>query len=58
MENYADTHCFGANFIPISFTSEDCTVSLLLPEYVEQMNVTIFTGVTALPFDSEEVVIL
>ena len=27
MDNHADTHCFGANFLPISFTLEDCNVS-------------------------------
>ena len=30
MDNYDDTHCFGANFRPISFTSEECTVSTFL----------------------------
>ena len=57
-ENHANTHCFGANFRPISFTLEECTVSTLLPEYVEQINVPICTGVTDLTLDSGEVVIL
>ena len=33
-------------------------MSTFLPEYTEQMNVTIFTGVTTLKLDSGEVVIL
>ena len=33
-------------------------MSPFLPEYAEQMNVPIFTGVTALAIDSGEVVIL
>ena len=48
MENNSDTHCFGANFRPISFTLEECTVSPFLPEYVEHMNVPICTDITAL----------
>ena len=58
MDNHADTHCFGANFRPISFTLEECTMFPLLPEYAEQMNLPIFTGVTALKLYSGEVVIL
>ena len=58
MDNHSDTHYFGANFRPISFTSEECTVSPFLPEYVKQMNVPICTCVTSLTLDSGEVVIL
>ena len=58
MDNNADTHCFGANFRPISFTLEDSTVSPFIPEYAEQINVHICTGVTDLTLDSGEVVIL
>ena len=52
MGNHADTHCFGSNFIPISFTSEECTVYPFLPEYTEQINVPICTGTNALTLDS------
>ena len=52
MDNHSDTHCFGANFRPISFTSEEFNVSPFLPEYSEQMNVHICTGVTDLELDS------
>ena len=58
MENHADTHCFGANFRPISFTLEECTVSPLIPEYAEHMNVHILTSVTSLTLDLVEVAIL
>ena len=58
MDNQADTHYFGAKFRPISFTLEECTVSQFLPEYSEQINVPIWTSVTAFTLDSGEVVIL
>ena len=58
MDNHADTNFFGANFRPISFTLEECAVYIFLPEYSEQNNVPICTGVTALPLDSGEVVIM
>ena len=58
MENRDDTHCFGDNYRPILFTSEEFTVSPLLPEYAEHMNVPICTGVTALTLDSGEGLIL
>ena len=58
MDNHADTHCFGANFRPISFTLEECTVSPFIPEYAEHMNVSICTGINAFIIDSGEVVIL
>ena len=58
MENHADTHCFGANFRPISFILEECTVTPFLPEYAEQMDVPICKGVTYLTLDSGEMVIL
>ena len=58
MENHADTHCFGANFFPISFTLEEFTVSPFLPEYTKHINAPICTGFSALTLDSVEVVIL
>ena len=56
--NHADTHYFGANFWTISFTSEECNVSLFLLEYTEQLNIPICTGFTALTLDSGAVEIL
>ena len=58
MENHAVTHCFGDNFRPISFTSEECNLYPLLPEYAKQINVPIFTGVTELILESGEVKIM
>ena len=43
MNNNADIHCFGSK--------EECTVSPLLPEYTEEVNIQICTGVTALSLD-------
>ena len=58
MENNADNHCFGAKFLPISLNLKECTVSPLLPEYTEQVNIPICTGGTELTINSGEVVIL
>ena len=58
MDNRYDTHCFGSNFQPLSFTLEECTVSQFLPEYAELTNVPICTGVTALTLNLWQVVIL
>ena len=58
MDNHADTHCFGRNFRPLSFTSEECTVAPFLAEYSEQLNIPICTGATACTLDSGECVIL
>ena len=33
MDNHADTNVFGRNIRPISFTSEECTVTTFLAEY-------------------------
>ena len=46
MDNHDNIHCFGANFQPISFTFEEYNVSPFLPEYIEQVNIPIFTDVT------------
>ena len=58
MDNHVDNHCFGENFQPISFTSEDCTVSPFLPEYTEQVNIPICNGVSDLTLNSGEVLIM
>ena len=57
-ENHSDTRCFGSNFRPISFTLEELNVSPFLSEYTEQVNISIYTGVTVLALDSGEVAIL
>ena len=38
--------------------SEECNISTLLPEYLEQVNILIYTRITALSLDSREVFIL
>ena len=52
IENNSDTHCFGENFHPISLMLEGYTVSNIFPEYSEQVNIQICTGVTSLTLDS------
>ena len=39
MDNHDDTHCFGVKMSPISFTLEECTVTVFLEEYSEQVNI-------------------
>ena len=58
VDNYDDTHCFGSNFLPISFTSEDWTVYPFLPEDKEELNVPIRTVFTDLKCYYREVFIL
>ena len=52
IDNNADTHCFGSKLCPILFTSEEGTVSPLLTEYTEQVNVPIYTVANVLTLDS------
>ena len=47
MDNHRDTHFFGRNIRPISFTSEEFTVTPFLVEYSGQVNIPIFTGATS-----------
>ena len=58
MDKYADTHCFGRNTWPISFTSEEYTVTPFLEKYSEQVNIPICTGATLYTMESGEVIIL
>ena len=58
MDNHDDSHCFGVNFRPISFTLEEYTVSPFIPEYTEQVKVPFFTGVNVLKLDSREVLMI
>ena len=46
MDKHSDTHCDGRSIRPISFASEECTVTLFLVEYYEQVNIPICTGAT------------
>ena len=58
MDNHADTHCFGCNFRPLSWTGEECSVAPFLAEYTEQEDIPICTGATAYTLLSGEVIIL
>ena len=58
MDNHADTHCFGANFIPFTWTGLECTVSPFLDEYDSQENIPICSGATVFTTKNGETVIL
>jgi len=64
IDNHADTTCFGKNFIVISFTSEVCSVSPYLSEYIsisdipDIPDIPICTAATAVDMDSGETIIL
>ncbi len=58
IDSHADTHCFGRNFRPISWTGHECSVAPFLAEYSEQINIQICTGATAYTTENGEVVIL
>jgi hypothetical protein len=47
MDNHADTHCFGKNFIILEYTRQQCSVAPFLAEYNETRNIDIVTGATA-----------
>ena len=49
---------FGMNFLPIIFTYQLCTVSLLLEKLPEKMNIPICSAGTAYTLGSGETVIL
>ena len=58
IDNHADTHCFGQNFRPIFWTSQECTVSPFLAEYSEQVNIPICTAATSYTLSTGEVILL
>ena len=58
IDSHADTHCFGQNFRPISWTGQECTVAPFLAEYSEQEHIQICTGATAYTLETGEVIIL
>ena len=57
IDNHDDTHCFGANFRLILFTSEDWPLYPFLPEHKKELNVPICTGFTDLTLDYRELLI-
>ena len=44
--NHADTHCFGKNFRPLSWSDLMCSVSPFISEYTIMDNFEIFTAAT------------
>ena len=47
MDNHADMHCFGKNFIVLEYTRQKCSVSPFLAEYDETTDIDIVTGATS-----------
>lgn len=47
IDNHADTHCFGKNFVPIYFTGKVCDVSPFADSYTAMTGVPICTACTA-----------
>ena len=58
MDNHTDTHCFGSNIRPISFTLEEYTVPPFVAEYSEQVNTPMCIGATSYTMELREVIIL
>ena len=58
IDNHADTHCFGQNFIPFTWTDLVCSVSPFLGEYDATENVRICSGATAYTTAEGETIIL
>ena len=58
IDSHADTHCFGRNFRPLSWTGHECSVAPFLAEYSEVMNIQICSGATAFTTEGGEVLIL
>ena len=47
IDNHVDTHCFGKNFRPLSWSDLMCSVPPLISEYTTTYNVEICTAATA-----------
>ena len=58
MDNHAETYVFGSNFRVYFTTSKGCTVSPLLLEYYDKLNVPIVTVVTAVDLENGSMMIL
>ena len=58
IDNHADTHCFGNNFRPLSWSDLMCSVSPFLSEYNATDNVEICTAATAWTSQTGQVYIL
>ena len=58
IDNHADTHCFGENFIPFAWSGLECDVSPFLDEYDAIDRVSICAGATAYTLPNGNTVIL
>ena len=58
IDNHADTHCFGKNFVPFSWTDLVCSVSPFLSEYTAVEDIRICSGATAYTTNDGETVVL
>ena len=58
IDNHADTHCFGKNFVPFSWTGMVCSVSPFLSEYETMPDVEICSAATAYTASTGETIIL
>ena len=58
MDNQADMHCFGKNFIVLEYTRQKCSVSPFLAEYDETTDIDIVTGATVVDLEDGSTVIL
>ena len=58
IDNHTDTHCFGQNFMPFSWTGKVCTVSPFLSTYEAFADVKICSVAAAVALDTGETVVL
>ena len=58
IDNHADTHCFGGNFRPVTWTNVQCSVSPFLDELGSTENIDICTAATAWMHPSGETLLL
>ena len=58
IDNHADTHCFGKNLRPLSWSDLMCSIYLFLSEYTTTDNIEICTAETAWKSHTGQVYIL
>lgn len=57
MDNHADTHCFGKNFVILDYTRQNCSVAQFLAEYDKTQDIDIVTGTSAVDLSDGSTVI-
>ena len=58
MDSHADTHCFGSNFVPFSWSGLVCSVTPFLAEYDSLEDIQICSAATAVTLDTGVTVLL